>query len=536
MAEENNKMAIKTRWHQLNGDRKQHLDRARHCAKLTIPHLLPEEGKTDHNDPLPTPYQSFGSKAVNHLASKLWLSLLPPNQSFFKLSLSNKVEREIKQVTDGETSRSEIMSSLAAVENAILKYIENKGIRSPAFSAVRQLIATGNALVYIPSSDENMHLWSFHGYGLKVFRLDQYVVVRDSLGNLVELIIKESMSIKALPQEIKEKVEEKIAKDGDHKHTQKEIDLFTKVVRKDDDNKKFVATQEIQGISLEDRKTEFDAGRLPWLALRWSQDSDYGRGPVEEYLGDLQSLESLSQALVEGSLGSAKVIFLVNPNGLTRTKDLQSARNMDFRQGRQDDVAPLHLEKYNDFRVAQTQAVAIESRLSEAFLMNSSMQRDAERVTAQEIQFMAQELEDTLGGVYSILSQEFQLPLVSLVLSRLQDDNEIPKLPQDALNPIVTTGLEALGRNHKQAKLRGFVAEIAQTFGPEMAALYINPSEYIQRAAINQGVDTNGLIRSEQEVQAMIQKQQQSEAATKAAPTVAGKVTESLLEQGGGNG
>ncbi|WP_416142518.1 portal protein [Escherichia coli] len=47
---------------------------------------------------------------------------------------------------------------------------------------------------------------------------------------------------------------------------------------------------------------------------------------------------------------------------------------------------------------------------------NSAVQRTGERVTAEEIRYVASELEDTLGGVYSILSQELQLPLVRVLL------------------------------------------------------------------------------------------------------------------------
>ena len=42
----------------------------------------------------------------------------------------------------------------------------------------------------------------------------------------------------------------------------------------------------------------------------------YGRGRVEEFIGDLKSLEALSQALVEGSAAAAKVVFTVSPSTL----------------------------------------------------------------------------------------------------------------------------------------------------------------------------------------------------------------------------
>ena len=38
--------------------------------------------------------------------------------------------------------------------------------------------------------------------------------------------------------------------------------------------------------------------------------------------------------------------------------------------------------------------------------------RDSERTTAEEVRMTTQELQDSLGGIYGILSQEFQLPLL----------------------------------------------------------------------------------------------------------------------------
>ena len=37
----------------------------------------------------------------------------------------------------------------------------------------------------------------------------------------------------------------------------------------------------------------------------------------------------------------------------------------------------------------------------------------------EEIRYMASQLETALGGVYSLLSQEFQLPLVQLLMKRM---------------------------------------------------------------------------------------------------------------------
>ena len=62
----------------------------------------------------------------------------------------------------------------------------------------------------------------------------------------------------------------------------------------------------------------------------------------------------------------------------------------------------------------------IEQRLQFAFLLNASVQRQAERVTATEVQLVANELQDALGGVYGILTTEFQLPYINTKLAMLR--------------------------------------------------------------------------------------------------------------------
>ena len=53
----------------------------------------------------------------------------------------------------------------------------------------------------------------------------------------------------------------------------------------------------------------------------------YGRGRVEEFIGDIQSLESLMQSLVEGSAAAAKVVFMVSPSATTKPQSLAKAPN-----------------------------------------------------------------------------------------------------------------------------------------------------------------------------------------------------------------
>jgi len=118
---------------------------------------------------------------------------------------------------------------------------------------------------------------------------------------------------------------------------------------------------------------------------------------------------------------------------------------------------------------------------------------------------MAQELESALGGVYSILSQEFQLPLVKLLLNRLQSMGKMPKMPKDSIKPQIVTGIEALGRGQDLNKLAQMLNYL-QPLGPEVIQKYMNVGDYIDRLGASLGIDTGGLIKSEQE---LAQEQQQ---------------------------
>ena len=171
--------------------------------------------------------------------------------------------------------------------------------------------------------------------------------------------------------------------------------------------------------------------------------------------------------------------------------------------------------------------------MSYAFLLHTAIQRDAERVTAQEIRYMAEQLETAMGGVYSLLSQEFQLPLVKILMKRMQEAKEIPPLPKDSVTPTIITGIEALGRGNDLQKLREFVAEIVNLaqVNPQVVQS-LNSSDLIKRIATSLGIEMEGLIKSEEELaaeqEAMQQQQQQQQMmqmAEKAVAPVAGNLT-----------
>jgi hypothetical protein len=149
---------------------------------------------------------------------------------------------------------------------------------------------------------------------------------------------------------------------------------------------------------------------------------------------------------------------------------------------------------------------------------------------------MAQQLETAMGGIYSLLSQEFQLPLVTILMKRMSQANEIHSLPKNSVKPTIITGVEALGRGNDLQKLREFVAEIANLAQVNPAVVQsLNAQDLIKRIATGLGIDTEGLVKSDEELaqeqsaqEDAMQNQQMMQMAEKAiAPAVQGAMKQS---------
>lgn len=482
--------SIRALYERLESERSAFLDRARENAKYTIPSLMPEEGYTGSTR-LPTPYQSIGSHGVNTLTSKLLMTLLPANSPMFRMSVTDQVVEDLAQNKD---MRSGVEKKLNEIERSVMDEIEGLAIRAALQEALKQLIVCGNVLLYLPKKGN-----------LKLFRLDRYVVQRDYEGNLLKVIIKETVSREVLPEDVLELIEHKTDLPSDNtEDVEKEVDVFTIFER---DGARIKTYQTILGVTVPSSKGSWKAEKAPIMPLRWTyiSDEDYGRAYVDEYIGDLTGADALSKAIREGTAAAAKVNPMVDPTGLTRARDVANAQNLEIISGRKDDVTMLQFEKQADFGVAQTVLQDLISRLSHAFMMNKAVQRSAERVTAEEIKAMVSDIDDVLGGVYSLLAQDLQLPLVVRIMDRMETEKKIPKLSslkgpdgKPIASPKIITGIEALGRGHDYNKYMTAARDILVPFKEALAG-EVNFKDFAERALVSLSIDTDGLFKSDEQ-------------------------------------
>ncbi len=487
-----------SRYTALRSDRDQYLETAVEAAKLTLPYIIrwDDEDNVKSRSQLVTPWQSVGAKGVVTLASKLMLAMLPVQTSFFKLQLDEA--KLLQQGVDAQM-KTEIDLSFAKIERTINEMISASDDRVVIHQALKHLVITGNALIFMGKDK------------LKLFPLNRYVVDRDGDGNVIEIVTRERINRKIVEGKSPTSPKNRINAVGDDGETNSaqddDVDVYTHVKREDN---RVVWYQESMGKRLPKSFSKAPLGTNPWIALRFNTvDAEpYGRGRVEEYMGDLKSLEALSQAIVEGSAAAAKVVFVVSPSSTTKPQTLAAAGNGAIVQGRPEDIGVINVGKGADFQTALQQMQVLEKRLSEAFLILNV--RNSERTTAEEVRMTQMELEQQLGGLFGLLSSEFLIPYLNRKLDTLQKSKEIPKIPKDFVNPTIVAGLGAIGRGQDGEALTAFMTTVSQTLGLEAMQQFINSDEVIKRLAASQGIDVLNLVKSMDERQAEQAQQQEA--------------------------
>jgi hypothetical protein len=485
-------------------EREHYLSRYRDAAALTIPWLQPEQGHNSSNY-LHVPFQSMGARGVRNLCSKLMLALIPPGIPFFRLDINRQALEEYLAETGGDPeamdkAKTKLDEQLRKIEDDVSATIEAGSLRAKVFLALLEASVGGTSLFQIRDD-----------FTSRVYNLQEFVLEKDPSGSILKMITVESISRNLVPEELMHLI----------KPDEKTVDLYTEILRLDEET--YEITQEIRGHVVDTpdvHSGKVKASELPYIPIRFASidGESYGRSLIEETIGDLAALEGLSQSFLELAAAAARTLPMVDPTGVTRIADLAGARNLTWVVGREQDVSTYTIDKRADMAAIRQEMIDLQDSLKAVFLMTASIQRNAERVTAEEIRTLSQELETTLGGVYSILAEEFQLPLVRRILSLMEID-----LPEDLLSLRITTGVEGVGRGRDAQALLGFGQAMAGLYGPEALPQILPMRDAAGRLANAFGVDTTGFNTAEQIAQAA-QQAAQAETMRQIGPDVAKQV------------
>ncbi len=508
----------KTRYQKLaSKHRNQFLQRARHNALLTLPSLMPLEGQSGTSH-LVEPYQGMGARGVTHLSSRLTLGLLPAGRPYMRFDLPP----EIRMQTQGETP-SEIERNLALAEQLVQSEVERARWRTTILQALQQLLVAGNVLPVLQEDNS-----------IRLFRLDQFVVRRDHGGRLLELIIEELFDRDALPEAVKGRLPARSGGNTDNVEDE-EIRLYTHVRLVQEKGVSFYKVhQELEDARVEGTDQQFELDELPYFALRWTATpgEDYGRSKIEEHIADLRSLEALEKGLLELAAMASRWFIMMRPGATAGgLKDrLKRAINGDVVVGDPDAVELKAFENNAGFQVTAQQVQSLRESLAGSFLLLSGGQRDAERVTAAEIERDVQELEAALGGNFSALSVEMMGAMTELLVLNMQRAGKLPAWPKGTVTPTILTGIEALSRERDVGRALQ-AGQLVQTFGPE-ASDVVKLDKILGKAFVGLGFPDS--VNTPEETQEIREIRAQREALQKGAAGAIPQVAKAAIEQQGG--
>lgn len=479
-------------------------DRARDVARVTIPSLVPPDGYQE-GDKLYTPYQGVGARGVNNIASRLLLTLMPPERPLFAHQFPDDLSARLKQ--DDEEAYGKLTLALSKRALRVTSRADTTPLRATLFQTLRLLIVAGNALLQYDNIDEPC----VHG-------MERYIVKRDRRGNPLLIILQEDVGWNSLPEALQQAVEDpentEFAEARGKDPWERVIPVYTvcqlvgtKTARR------WRSWQECGRKLIPDTTGQypFDAPPMYPLWMIPSYGFDWGRSYADEYIGDLISVDNYAKALGEGAALAALALVFVKPGSQTKRSSVENANNLDVLAGNAADVSVFRSEKQNDFRFVNEILESTVQRLQFAFILNSAIQRNGERVTAEEIKLMARELDEAMGGVYAIFSQTLQRYVVNRLVYCLEKDGELPKVPTpkgyQPLRVKIVTGIDSLGNSRDVELLDEFVQPLLQI--PEAVAR-INLDDYMRRKAAGLGINPDGLIKDDKDVQAAQQQDQQT--------------------------
>ena len=526
-----NDSTIKSQYTRADSDRQELLERARFCASLTKPWVLPPEDQTS-NSKLPETFSSLAARGIANLEGRLLLALFPPGQPFFSLQPASRlqyapdVDPEQYQTFMAGLHLQELLiqSKLEAADVAGRHNRKRTGFRSRKRTAITQLLITGDVLEHLTDD-----------YRIRVFRRDQYVTLRDSSGDVIYHIVTESVDPLALTGEQRELgdidtdvVEQKSVDD-------RMVDMFTKC-EWHPITKKWIIQQEINNNII--AESEEDVTPFMSTPYELTPQENYGRGLIETLLGDVRSLNELKEKVLDFAAASSKILWATDTTSQVRPRDLAkpsgSVIQAKVNGGQIMDVGVLSTNKNNDFSVVYQTMLQTRKDLAQAMLMEGESTPTGERVTAYQVSRVAQEREGALGGVYAPIADNQQVPLIDRMIYQMKKDKLFPPLPSDAVEIETLTGISALSREHDQGKLLQTLQILSQ-FGPQLLER-IDTTVLMDLLMRQANIHEPGLVKSEEQIEQERQQameQQQQAAGAQEATKVAGDVVRSMATANG---
>ena len=480
-------------WADMNTEKGDLIERSEAFSRWTVAAIMPADGgekvEQIHGN------VHVGASLVNHLANKIVDVLFPVSRPFFTVAMTPEAELKLEQeIGDDEAGvmQEQVRDATAKLEKVAMRHLKLTEYRPTAIMVCKHLIITGNALLRRMPTGERV-----------LYPVNRFGVRRDILGNEIEVILAD----KKMFSTFDEKVQEQILSVHPQTKPEDTIELLTHYKK---DGKRWAINQEAEGVKIGD--TLYQSARdYDLLVLDWTlhPGEHYGRGLVEDHAATFHNIDVTNEAIVDLMAIISDVKFFVKP-GSPLSHDLASlnaAPRGTYWPGNADDISIPEMRARGDLSTMIEVVSRWENELKEAFL--KSTVRDAERVTAQEIRMVANELESAFGGLYSQLAMDWQQKEADYAIAQVDLAKEIGALGE-MFEVVVTTGLESLSREGQIDNLRLAIGDLQMMEAvPEDVREALNSLRFAKFVFTNRSVDLKAFLNTPEEMEANREQQLQ---------------------------
>lgn len=454
-------------------------------AYWTLPYLMTDQREVNSYGRVVVErdFQEVGALLVNNLAAKLARLLFPMQYPFFRASAS-------KEFKDWAAKKGLSDEALNAKFASIEMEAKNKLFLNAGYAqiilALKYIIVTGNALINRSERDRKMLVWGPNAFACK----------RDGTGMLLDTVLREFTCVEALPDELAAAL--RAGNKAKYSRPEQSVEKYTRIHRMSRNGQAgFQVSEEVDGVAVGE-PSWYPEQLCPWMVPTWTliPGEHMGRGLVEDYAGGFARLSSLSEAAALYGVEMMRVVHLVGP-GSSDVDSLNKAESGEYVAG---DPEQIKAYEAGDAKKAEQVAAEIErvfQRLARAF-MYGAQTRQAERVTAYEIQREAQEAEHALGGAISTLSGSLQIPLAHVLTGEVSKEAKIG-LVLGEIRPDVTAGLDAMGRSADTQNVLQAAQEIAAVAPVAQLDPRISMQKIVDIILAGRSIDPTSIFYSEED-------------------------------------
>lgn len=517
-------------------EREPYLTRFRRNSSITVSTLMPVSGASSREE-VTVPYQSLGSKGVRHLSSLIMQTTLPFNQPPGKARLPFDAELLRQRRPD---LAEEILQRLAILDSRQLAMIDAFHVRKHWYKTIQYSLVGGNALL------------DWRQEVPRTPRFDQWCVRNDGRGDVLTLLLREAIPMDRLPAGVDP---DEVARMMDQEGLSDSMPAIYTIVSRQLDGS-YRMWQEVHaptaqsdpegrtghpGVVAPESRQDFDTWLdSPFVLMPFDQadNKHYADAYIEYVKGDLLAYEGLSRAGLEGGIIASEQRFIVDASTGLRPEDLIRTRNGAFVYGKDGAISTMNSrDKVADLSWTDKNKDDLRQSLGEDFLLFTSVRREGERVTAQEQQFVANQLNASLGGPYSAMAVP-QRHLSRIALRTAVARDAEARRQFEWFNsfgaPIeihTVAGLEQIGREEEAQRQITFANVVQSTLGPEGFNRIAEGTQFARTLAQKLGMPDATWIRTQEEVAAIDRQQQQALLQQQAAGPVAGALVDAAADQ-----